>query len=900
MFTKIKKRAFTLLSATILATTVSVTSFAAINEADAIQQNYSYSTEMRGLTAFQIVNDMGAGWNLGNSLEAENDETRWGNPKTTKKMIDGIAAMGFTTLRVPVRWDDNYSDASTYTVKTSYMDRVEEVVNYGLDNGMYVILNVHHNDLQHNVPDTENISMELTALWTQIGNRFKDYGDKLIFEVNNEPRGYTNGNEDWTGNSEYYECVNQCNEAARAAIRSTGGNNAKRLVMLPTYCASGDAAKAEAWTKNANDDMIAVSIHAYLPMGFAFLDDAKEGAHSEWLESDAQDLEYFFERMNKYFISKGIPVVIGEFGATNKNNTAEREKWAKAYISFARRFPEQDIPCVVWDNHYVDINNPGEEQFKLYDRYSCTFTYEGIARAITSGYDGDPDYETVSSGDIVILNTPTALSNWSNSGFSGDYITGMLANESIVVNYTGDIPILILQSWSGGGSWVKVYPSSTSNGSAYFTYNDLLSAYGGSFALVNKAYVSATEGSTSVTKVYIPKTAIHTHIYNGIEKVTLEATATTYGRKLVSCSVNGCDTCAVKLIDPVAADRPEAPAAPQNVKASAGEAKVQVKWDAVANADSYMVQVYDGAVCTSYNTTATSYMIRGLTNGTRYGFSVKACTNEVYSEESTVVYAVPYSTVPQNVRAGAGDSKVQIKWDAVPNASSYRVMVNSGSGWYGINTTSTSVMVRNLTNGKQHAFAVKANIGGAYSAVSNIVYATPAVDATIPQNVRVGAGDCKVQVKWDTVTGASSYRVMVYDGSSWGGVNTTSTSLMVRNLTNGKKYAFAVKAYINGAYSDTSTVVYATPTADGSIIPQNFSVSTGNGKAQLSWSAVSGATSYRVMVFDGKSWVGYNTTATSYTVSGLTNGTKYGFTVKAYVNGAYSDTCTVVYGTPNA
>ena len=250
--------------AAVMAAGAPAVSSAAMAEDTALADT-SYSTQMRGLTAFQIVNDMGAGWNLGNSLESSYNETYWGNPATTKEMIDDIAQRGFNTLRVPVRWDDHYTNASAYTIDSSYMDRVEEVVNYGLDNDMYVILNVHHNDLQHNVPNTDVISAELTAIWGQIGKRFKNYGDKLIFEVNNEPRC----EDDWTGTAAYYESVNQCNEAARAAIRATGGNNTDRLVMLPTYCASGDYAKAAAWTKNADDDMIAVSIHAYLPFDFA-------------------------------------------------------------------------------------------------------------------------------------------------------------------------------------------------------------------------------------------------------------------------------------------------------------------------------------------------------------------------------------------------------------------------------------------------------------------------------------------------------------------------------------------------------------------------------------------------------------------------------------------------------
>ena len=129
-------------------------------------------TKMRGLSASQLVADMGPGWNLGNALESENNETAWGNPVTTKEMINTIAARGFKTLRVPVRWDDSYSDPSTYTIKTEFMNRVEEVVNYGLQNGMYVIINVHHNDLQSMVStDTsvqKRVKDELAAIWKQV------------------------------------------------------------------------------------------------------------------------------------------------------------------------------------------------------------------------------------------------------------------------------------------------------------------------------------------------------------------------------------------------------------------------------------------------------------------------------------------------------------------------------------------------------------------------------------------------------------------------------------------------------------------------------------------------------------------------------------------------------------
>ena len=132
-------------------------------------------------------------------------------------MIDAIKAAGFSSVRIPVRWDENYID-NNYTIDPEYMDRVETVVNYVLINDMYAIINIHHNELQGQVNEQSKAKVlnELDAIWTQVANHFKDYGDQLIFETINEPR---NG-EDWNGNSNLYQIVNQYNEKALNTIRS--------------------------------------------------------------------------------------------------------------------------------------------------------------------------------------------------------------------------------------------------------------------------------------------------------------------------------------------------------------------------------------------------------------------------------------------------------------------------------------------------------------------------------------------------------------------------------------------------------------------------------------------------------------------------------------------------------
>ena len=275
--------------------------------------------------------------------------------------------------------------------------------------------------------------------------------------------------------------------------------------------------------------------------------------------------------------------------------------------------------------------------------------------------------------------------------------------------------------------------------------------------------------------------------------------------------------------------------------------------------------------------------------------------SSTYSDAEDSIEIIVVIDAPEISSATAGNGQVGLTWGAVEGASSYRVMVWDGTKWTGYSTAETSYTVTGLTNGKKYAFAVKAYSNGAYTDVSDIVYATPYnAEEIVPTGVKAGAGDAKVQVKWNAVAGASSYRVMVWDGTKWTGYNTAETSYMVRNLTNNKMYAFAVKAYVNGAFGDVSTILYAVPHNDASKIPAGVTAAGGNESVTVEWDTVYGASYYRVMVWDGTSWTGESTTSTTLTVDGLTNGKKYAFAVKTRINGAWTDISTIVYATPNA
>ena len=310
-------------------------------------------------TAAEIAADMGLGWNLGNTLDAHfsgqhqgtESETCWGMPETTKDTILAVKAKGFNTIRVPVTWY-NHMDSEN-KVDAAWMARVKEVVNYAYDEGMYVILNIHHEEW--NRPTESNYSAasaKLKTLWNQIAKEFKNYDYHLVFEGMNEPRNY-NGSDEWNGGtSAMRTVVNELNKDFVETVRATGGNNSTRALMLPTYAASSDYNAMNEWSNLSGDSNVIVSVHAYAPYYFAMQD--------QYLEFNSQmenELASLFANIKKIFIDKGYPVCIGEFSASNHNNTSERVKWAASYAAKAHTL---DIPIVLWDNNQPNNSDKAE------------------------------------------------------------------------------------------------------------------------------------------------------------------------------------------------------------------------------------------------------------------------------------------------------------------------------------------------------------------------------------------------------------------------------------------------------------------------------------------------------------------------------------------------------------
>lgn len=350
-------------------------------DGDGVGTENGKSCQMR--SGFDIAREMGVGWNLGNTMDASGstgdpmaDETYWGNPKTTKANLDALKKAGVNTMRLPVSWDDHLSGTAR-TIDPAWLARVEEIANYALANEMYVIINIHHNNGWEapTLANEANARDILAKLWGQLALRFEKYDHHLIFEVMNEPRVAPGGVDDWTGKPEYYDVVNRLNAATLAVIRATGGNNAKRLVMLPAYVAGPNDVQINAVTL-PKDKMIAQSVHAYSPYGFAL--DQKGTAQF----AGQAELDTMFDHLNKKFILNGTPVIMGEWASTNKNNLAERVRHAEYFVKGAKKV---GIPTVWWDNGNMNYSTTSSDIMGLLDRKTNTMKYPEIVDAIMCG-----------------------------------------------------------------------------------------------------------------------------------------------------------------------------------------------------------------------------------------------------------------------------------------------------------------------------------------------------------------------------------------------------------------------------------------------------------------------------------------------------------------------------------
>lgn len=336
-------------------------------------------------SASEAVKNMGVGWNLGNTLESNSGdvdnmwieaytnrrptdyENAWGQTDATRALIHMFKEAGFNAIRVPVtwyphmgnfsstvsgtHWDKNaWLSSTNYTVDPVWMARVKEVVGYVIDEGMYCILNVHHDTgtygtswLRADQGVYAAVKDRYCNLWKQIATEFKDFGPTLLFESFNEMLNSAN---QWNyASKEADQVINAYNADFVATVRATGGNNANRNLVLNTYAASPDARALQDFQlpEDSAKDHLLAQVHSYAPYDFAF-DTANPRPIFD--ASCDREVRAIVDGVNTNLVSRGIPCILGEFGMdTSIRDEAEVVKQAACYVSQATKY---NIACFYW------------------------------------------------------------------------------------------------------------------------------------------------------------------------------------------------------------------------------------------------------------------------------------------------------------------------------------------------------------------------------------------------------------------------------------------------------------------------------------------------------------------------------------------------------------------------
>lgn len=349
--------------------------------------------------AAAIVKNMGIGWNLGNTLEAYNrgaqdSETSWGNPHTTKEMIDSIAAAGFGAVRIPVRWYPHFTyDGTTLTVDPAWMNRVKEVVGYCIDNNLYAIINTHHESWLEGHPtyaDSARVYKQLRLLWTEIANAFRDYDERLLFAASNEVHV---GNNWGRPTDENAEVQNGYNQVFINAVRATGGKNKKRNLVVQTYVCNGQfGLELFRMPKDKAMNRLIVEMHNYDPYRYGLTDEIRfwgkdyvdYGTNSA---DDEAELTSTYDHIRRTFTDQGIPFIIGEMGSNYHTfkDTAEQaivESSCTHYYNFVlSTIRSAGGAPFIWDNGAT--THRGKECFGLFDRRNhMRCMHPGVVEAV--------------------------------------------------------------------------------------------------------------------------------------------------------------------------------------------------------------------------------------------------------------------------------------------------------------------------------------------------------------------------------------------------------------------------------------------------------------------------------------------------------------------------------------
>lgn len=302
-------------------------------------------------SARAVVAAMQPGWNLGNSFDAVGlDETAWGNPRVTRAFLHGVRAQGFRSIRIPVTWDGRQGGAPSYSIDGAWLARVREVVRWALAEDLYVMINLHHDSwLWVNQLGTshDRVLARYSATWEQIAAAFRNESPRLIFESINEPQFAGTFSD-----AEQYALLNELNTVFHRIVRGSGGRNATRLLVLPTLHTNGDQGRLDALAttiEDLHDPNLVATIHFYGFWPFS----VNVAGYTRFDETTEADLVGTFDRAYQTFVSRGIPVIVGEYGLLGFDaglDTVEQGEKLKFFDSLGTHARARKLTTMWWDN----------------------------------------------------------------------------------------------------------------------------------------------------------------------------------------------------------------------------------------------------------------------------------------------------------------------------------------------------------------------------------------------------------------------------------------------------------------------------------------------------------------------------------------------------------------------
>lgn len=377
------------------------------------------------MDAMEFTAAMQPGWNLGNTLDATGGETSWGNPKATPELIQKIKDEGFNSIRIPITWGHMMNEENV--IDADYLARTKEVINYALDADLLVFVNIHHDSwqwLNAITPDENDANyLKFRAIWEQLAEAYKDYPRAVIFESINEPR--------FDKESTYADCLDMMNKACVEIVRASGGNNAERLIVLPTKDTNGEQKYLDqlyGTITDINDPNIIATVHYYGYWPFS----VNIAGETEFKGTSVTDIDGLVSRLKTTFIDNGIPVIIGEWGLLGFDtalDTVEHGEILKFFEYFCNAVNENGLTTMWWDN--------GQHL----NRYSYEWADPSLNAVIKQSMQGR---SSTAERDFINIFDGNAEDKQLKLSLNGNTFEGIRAESGEPVGYTLDEDTLTL------------------------------------------------------------------------------------------------------------------------------------------------------------------------------------------------------------------------------------------------------------------------------------------------------------------------------------------------------------------------------------------------------------------------------------------------------------------------